>query len=78
MNSFAEVAIKIQFHQIIVTSSFLNPNRVAMLPYGTQPFNDEQPRKMSRLRFGSFEKTTRSCVSNHGHDSNEISTNRGK
>lgn len=56
----------------------MNPNRVAILPYGTQPFSDEHPRKMSRLKFGNLENTTRSCVSNHEHVSNDISSSSGR
>lgn len=58
-----------------ITSNFLNPNRVAMLPYGTHDLSEVHPRKMRRFKCGNLEKTTRSCVSNHGHFSNDISSN---
>lgn len=58
-----------------LTSKLLNPKRVAILPYGTHPLSDSHPRRMSRFKCGSFENTTRSCVSNHGHFSKEISSN---
>lgn len=60
---------------VFFTSKLLKPKRVAMLPYGTHPLSELHPRKMSRFRCGSFEKTTRSCVSNHEHFSSDISSN---
>lgn len=48
----------------LLTSNFLNPNRVAMLAYGTLSFMLAQPFRLRYRKCGTLDKAMKSCVSN--------------